>query len=84
MSSPQMMTIFGFCCCCAAAGALTAATAVSDANRPSQMLLVMLMVWLPVDRLIRAGGQCPIRIVTIIPTLFGERSTMQGRIGYGR
>ena len=42
-------------------------------QQTSQMLLVMLMVWLPVDRLIRAGGQRPMRIVTIIPIFFGER-----------
>src|SRR5262245_37104785 len=44
MSSPMMKRMLGFCCCCAAAGTHAAITAESDASKPSQMVLVVLMV----------------------------------------
>ena len=36
MSSPQMMTMLGFCCCCAVDGALTKAAAATDCDRTKQ------------------------------------------------
>src|SRR5215510_14442173 len=46
MSSPMMNRMLGFCSCCAAAGALAAIAATSEASKPNQEFLVML---LPLD-----------------------------------
>src|SRR5262245_1296776 len=43
MSSPMMNRMLGFCSCCAAAGALAAIAATSEASKPNQEFLVMLL-----------------------------------------
>src|SRR5258708_40207390 len=50
---------------CAAAGGLATVPAATDANRPSQIFLVVLIVYfLPVssDCLKRAGSRCPVKV----------------------
>jgi hypothetical protein len=42
-----MTRMLGFCCY-AAAGAAATIMAADDANKPSQIVLIKLMVWLPV------------------------------------
>src|SRR5215470_829478 len=43
MSSPMMNRMLGFCSCCAAAGPLAAIATTSDASRPNQEFLAMLL-----------------------------------------
>ena len=43
----SMKTMLGFRGCCAAAGAVAAVTAMNEANRPSHMHLVVLIVLSP-------------------------------------
>src|SRR5262249_48385513 len=47
MSSPIMKMILGLCCCCASTGVLgTIAVAHTPTSRPSQLMLLMLMIQL--------------------------------------
>jgi hypothetical protein len=53
-SSPQMMTMLGFCGCWAAAGAHIAVAAASTANEPSKIFLVLLIACIPPDNVSNA------------------------------
>jgi hypothetical protein len=42
-----MKTTFGFCVCCAPAGVPATVTAATEANKPSQVRLVILIAYSP-------------------------------------
>jgi hypothetical protein len=58
-----MKTTFGFCVCCAPAGVPATVTAATEANKPSQVRLVILIAVLPVrgqKQVTPKGALCPL------------------------
>jgi len=58
----QRRGLLRFCWNWAVAGAAPTIVA-NDANKPTQTVLIVLMIWVPVSCPLRAGSQCPVQVV---------------------
>src|SRR5207344_2741566 len=66
--SARMKTTFGFCVCCAPAGVPATVTAATEANKPSQVRLVILIAVLPVrgqKQVTPKGALCPLLVCAV-------------------